>query len=148
MSGIRFTSNVKVSVSVLRESLDKSLEENEEIFSNLVLSSIMEYGGGRETSAQRLIKIKNVSNIIPGIRVGAESLSVVIDLEGTVFYEETEFTRAAGSTSKPDDERILGSLLSRFEKPVEKMASLVNGDETGVESFIEENRIGVLDNFR
>jgi hypothetical protein len=95
-----------------------------------------------------LIKIKNISNIIPRIRVDAESLSVVIDLEGTVFYEKTKFTRAARSTSKPDDERILGSLLSRFEKPVEKMASLVDGDETGVESFIEENRISVLDDLR
>jgi hypothetical protein len=143
MSSIGFTSNVEISMGILRKSLDEALKEDMEVRSDLGFVNITEYTEG-VASTYRLIEVENVSNIIPGVRVDAKSLVIIINLVWAILNEEAKFTGASWSTSKPDNEGILGRSCSRFKKPVEKGTLGTDRNETRVESFIEEDGAGVL----
>jgi len=64
VSSVRFTSDVEISALVLRESVDEFLKENIEISGDLSFV-LVNFSSSGVTSAQRLINVKDISNIIP-----------------------------------------------------------------------------------
>jgi len=64
VSSVGFTGDVEVSALELREFFKELLEENVEMSSDGSLV-LIEFNGSRVTSSQRLINVKDVSNIIP-----------------------------------------------------------------------------------
>jgi hypothetical protein len=146
MSSVRFTSDVEISALVLREFVNEFLKENIEISGDLSFV-LVNFSSSGVASAQRLINVEDVSNIIPWIRVDSKGFVIRINLERTIFGEKGDFAGATGTTSEPDDQRILGSISSGFEKPEEKRSSSVDGQETGPIGFVQEDGVSGLSNF-
>jgi len=64
VSSIRFTSDVEISSLVLREFIEEFLKENVEMISDLSFVCV-KFSSSGVASAQRLINVKDISNVIP-----------------------------------------------------------------------------------
>mmetsp|Transcript_17471 Transcript_17471/g.26936 ORF Transcript_17471/g.26936 Transcript_17471/m.26936 type:complete len:418 (+) Transcript_17471:78-1331(+) len=98
--------------------------------------------GAGETGSNGLVNVDNVGVVVPGVGVRLESLTIVLELVGTVLVEESNLRGAAGSTSKPEYEGVgLGS-ISGVEGPVEDIVlaavSVVNIDESSGPGLVDE----------
>jgi len=143
VAGIRFTGDVEVSALELGEGVKEFLEEKIEISSDFIFS-LVELSTSGETSTEGLINVEEVSVVIPGVRVDSKGVVFLVNIVRTVFNKESKFTGATGTTSKPDNKRISVLVTSGFEKPEEQRALLLDGLETSIVTFVQEEGIGVL----
>jgi len=143
VSGIRFTSDVEVSALELGERFKEFLKEKIEISSDFIFS-LVELSTSGETSTEGLIDVEEVSVVIPGVRVDSKGVVFLVNIVRTVFNKESKFTGAAGTTSKPDNKRISVLVTSGFEKPEEQRALLLDGLETSIVTFVQEEGVGVF----
>lgn len=143
VAGIRFTGDVEVSSLELGELVQELLKEKVEISGDFIFS-LVELSTSGETSTEGLINVEEVSIVIPGIRVDSEGVVFLVNIVRTVFNKESEFTGAAGATSKPDNKRVLSLVASGFKEPEEQRTLLLDRLEASVVTFVQENRVGVL----
>jgi hypothetical protein len=119
------------------------LKEKIEISGDFIFS-LVELSTSGETSTKGLIDVEEVSVVVPGIRIDSEGVVVLVNIIGTVFNKEGKFTGAAGTTSKPDDKRILSLVASGFKEPEEQRTLLLNGLEASVVTFVQENGVSIF----
>lgn len=130
MAGITLTSDVKISSIERRILLKEAIKEINHVSGNLILGfELMALTGVRVTSTNRLVNVKQVSLLVPGVLIGLKDVSVVgrvlLELERTVLVESGDLRGTARATSKPDDKRISLRARARLEHPVEHIVSLV-----------------------
>lgn len=142
VSSVGFTGNIERSSVELRISFQEFSQEEVHIFSNFSFVANVGSSVG-EASTEGLINVEKIGLVVPGVGVGGKSQSVLIDLEGSVFDEKGQFRRASGSTSQPEDERIIRGFRSGFKPPIEQVTLVFNWEESGVISFVQKDGVGI-----
>lgn len=86
MAGIAFTRDVEITTNKFGVLLEESSQEISKILSDLVLVADVKYAAMGEASADGLVNIKEVGNVVPGEGVLLER-AVRVELVGSVLVE-------------------------------------------------------------
>jgi len=136
MPTIALSSHIKVVLAELRIGLEPALQEFVVILGNDIIIGlpVLFIIGIRESNIRRRLKVDDIGDLVPRMRVDGQILASDILTEGTMLNKETDQRRRTWTTIEPKNNRIVLGVVLALNEPVEEVPSLffVHSDITSI----------------